>query len=109
MGLFKLIADNDGPISSKELAAKSGGEELLISEFHTGANFMNCINSPSVRILRPLASVGVVKEAGERQWEPSPVTHAMATEEIAAGHRMMYDTVETICIDFTILTFTAAK
>ncbi|PMB73925.1 Demethylsterigmatocystin 6-O-methyltransferase [Beauveria bassiana] len=72
MGLFKLIADNNGPISSKELAEKSGGEELLI-----------------IRTLRPLASVGVVKEAGERQWEPTPVTHAMATEEIAAGHRMM--------------------
>ncbi|KAF1738162.1 Demethylsterigmatocystin 6-O-methyltransferase [Beauveria bassiana] len=72
MGLFKLIADNNGPISSKELAEKSGGEELLI-----------------IRTLRPLASVGVVKEAGERQWEPTPVTHAMATEEIAAGHRMI--------------------
>ncbi|KAJ6779804.1 hypothetical protein PWT90_01496 [Aphanocladium album] len=72
MGLFKLIAENNGPISSKKLAEKSGGEELLI-----------------IRTLRPLASVGVVKEAGERQWEPTPVTHAMATDEIAAGHRMI--------------------
>ncbi|TQV91602.1 sterigmatocystin 8-O-methyltransferase [Cordyceps javanica] len=72
MGLFKLIADSDGPISSKQLAEKSGSEELLI-----------------IRTLRPLASVGVVKEAGERQWEPTPVTHAMATEEISAGHRMI--------------------
>ncbi|KAM3513148.1 hypothetical protein MY11210_003173 [Beauveria gryllotalpidicola] len=72
MGLFKLIADHNGPISSKELAEKSGGEELLI-----------------IRTLRPLASVGVVKEAGERQWEPTPITHVMATEEIAAGHRMV--------------------
>ncbi|KAJ4152839.1 hypothetical protein LMH87_009359 [Akanthomyces muscarius] len=72
MGLFKLIADNQGPISSKDLAEKSSGEELLI-----------------IRTLRPLASVGVVKEAGERLWEPTPVTHAMATEEISAGHRMI--------------------
>lgn len=32
MGLFKLIADNQGPISSKDLAEKSSGEELLISK-----------------------------------------------------------------------------
>ncbi|OAA46423.1 O-methyltransferase, family 2 [Cordyceps fumosorosea ARSEF 2679] len=72
MGLFKLIANNNAPISSKQLAERSGSEEMLI-----------------IRTLRPLASVGVVKEAGERQWEPTPVTHAMATEEISAGHRMI--------------------
>ncbi|KAK6223280.1 hypothetical protein LQW54_000397 [Pestalotiopsis sp. IQ-011] len=31
LGLFKLISQNDGPISSKDLEAKSGVEELLIS------------------------------------------------------------------------------
>ncbi|OAA52903.1 sterigmatocystin 8-O-methyltransferase [Cordyceps fumosorosea ARSEF 2679] len=77
MGLFQLIANNTGPISSKELAEKSGAEEFLIS------------NTVSVRTLRPLASVGVVHETGERQWAPTPVTHAMATEEISAGHRMI--------------------
>ncbi|KAF3021971.1 hypothetical protein E8E14_010378 [Neopestalotiopsis sp. 37M] len=72
MGLFGYIAQQDGPSSCEELAAKSGGEELLIS-----------------RILRPLASIGFVKEAGERTWSATPITQAMATDEIAAGHRMV--------------------
>ncbi|KJZ79191.1 hypothetical protein HIM_01342 [Hirsutella minnesotensis 3608] len=72
LGLFKLIANHDGSITSQELSSQSGGEELLI-----------------IRILRPLASQGIVDEVGEKQWKPTPVTHAMATEEIAAGHRMI--------------------
>jgi hypothetical protein len=39
--------------------------------------------------MRPLAAVGFVREVGEQTWEPTAVTHAMATDEIAAGHRMM--------------------
>lgn len=31
LNLFKFIAGSDGPITSQQLAAKSGGEELLIS------------------------------------------------------------------------------
>lgn len=34
MGLFGYIAQQDGPSSCEELAAKSGGEELLISTLH---------------------------------------------------------------------------
>ena len=91
MGLFKLIVDNDGPISSKKLAEESGGEELLISKKNSQSiDLRYTLTSMfAVRTLRPLASVGVVRETGERQWEPTPVTHAMATEEISAGHRMM--------------------
>ncbi|KAI1505681.1 sterigmatocystin 8-O-methyltransferase [Biscogniauxia marginata] len=70
--LFKLIVDHGGPVSSKELATLSRGEELLI-----------------VRILRPLASTGFVEEVGERMWTTTPVTKAMTTEGIAAGHRMV--------------------
>ncbi|CAG9998313.1 unnamed protein product [Clonostachys byssicola] len=72
LGIFELLARSDGPMTSKELASKSTGEELLI-----------------IRILRPLSAVGVVNEVGERRWEATPVTHAMATKEIAAGHRMI--------------------
>lgn len=43
----------------------------------------------SVRVLRPLASIGFVEEAGERAWRATPITQAMARDEIAAGHRMV--------------------
>ncbi|ROW07069.1 hypothetical protein VPNG_06650 [Cytospora leucostoma] len=72
LGLFKHIVGHDGPVTSEELASLTGGEELLI-----------------IRILRPLASIGFVDEVGERKWQATPVTEAMATEEIAAGHRMV--------------------
>ncbi|ROV95171.1 hypothetical protein VMCG_08553 [Cytospora schulzeri] len=72
LGLFKYVVAHDGPVTSEELASLSGGEELLI-----------------IRILRPLASVGFIDEVGERTWQATPVTEAMATEEIAAGHRMV--------------------
>ncbi|KUI54615.1 Demethylsterigmatocystin 6-O-methyltransferase [Cytospora mali] len=72
LGLFKHIVDHDGPVTSEELASMSGGEELLI-----------------IRILRPLASMGFVDEVGERTWQATPTTEAMATEEISAGHRMI--------------------
>ncbi|KAI0844632.1 putative O-methyltransferase [Daldinia vernicosa] len=71
LGLFKLIVKH-GTVSSKELASLSSGEELLI-----------------VRILRPLASTGFVDEVGERVWEPTPITRAMATDGIAAGYRTL--------------------
>ncbi|KAI0839341.1 sterigmatocystin 8-O-methyltransferase [Hypoxylon sp. FL0890] len=72
LDLFKRILLHNGPITSQELASQSGAEELLI-----------------VRILRPLASVRFVKEVDERTWEATAITKAMATEEIAAGHRMV--------------------
>ncbi|KAF3018914.1 hypothetical protein E8E14_010495 [Neopestalotiopsis sp. 37M] len=50
----------------------SGGEELMI-----------------ILVLRPLASIGFVEEAGERAWRATPITQAMARDEIAAGHRMV--------------------
>ncbi|KAK6949473.1 hypothetical protein Daesc_009554 [Daldinia eschscholtzii] len=71
LGLFKLIANHNGPVTSKELALLSGGEELLI-----------------IRILRVLASVSFVEEVGENTWKATPITMVMATDEIAAGHRV---------------------
>ncbi|KAK8923217.1 O-methyltransferase asqD [Metarhizium anisopliae] len=76
--LFELIASATGPVTSTQLASESGGEELLIITV-----------GKQVRILRPLSSVGIVNEVGERQWTTTPVTHVMASEGIAAGHRMM--------------------
>ncbi|KAI0514347.1 putative O-methyltransferase [Xylaria bambusicola] len=72
LDLFKHIASHDKPVTSAELASLSGSEELLI-----------------IRILRPMAAIGFVKEAGQRKWTATPLTFAMATEEIASGHRMV--------------------
>ncbi|KAI8962263.1 putative O-methyltransferase [Daldinia sp. FL1419] len=74
LNLFKFIVDHDGPITSRELAALSGADEIFI-----------------VRILRPLAALGFVDEAGERTWTATPITKEMAKEEIAATHRMVHD------------------
>ena len=42
-----------------------------------------------VRVLRPLAATGFAKEVAENTWAATAVTRAMATEEIAAGHRIV--------------------
>ncbi|KAI1826737.1 putative O-methyltransferase [Xylaria intraflava] len=76
LNLFKHISNSSVPITSDELASLSGGEELLI-----------------VRLLRPLAATGFVKEVAERTWAPTGVTFAMAKEEIASGHRVVGDTI----------------
>ncbi|KAI8632505.1 sterigmatocystin 8-O-methyltransferase [Xylariaceae sp. FL1651] len=75
LGLFQHISDHGAPINSEELAKLTGGEELLI-----------------LRILRAMSSIGFVKEVGERTWEANPITRAMATDGIAAGHRMLGET-----------------
>ncbi|KAI1266025.1 sterigmatocystin 8-O-methyltransferase [Xylariaceae sp. FL1019] len=75
LGLFKHISEHDGPIDAAELAKMTGGEELLI-----------------MRILRAMSSIGFVREVDEMKWEANAVTRAMATDGIAAGHRMLGDT-----------------
>ncbi|KAK5632317.1 hypothetical protein RRF57_008031 [Xylaria bambusicola] len=70
LNLFKYIAGNNNPITSEELASMSGAEELLI-----------------VRMLRPLAAIGFVREVGIKTWDATPITKVMAAEEIAAGYR----------------------
>ncbi|RYP63324.1 hypothetical protein DL769_006996 [Monosporascus sp. CRB-8-3] len=76
LDLFKHIVNHGVPISSKELASLSGGEELLI-----------------IRVLRSVSSIGLVHEVGERLWQANPITEAMAIEGIAAGHRMLGEMV----------------
>ncbi|KAK2879395.1 hypothetical protein FQN49_000913 [Arthroderma sp. PD_2] len=71
LDLFGHIVKN-GPVTSARLAELSGAEELLI-----------------IRVLRPLSSVHFVEEVASKTWKATRVTKAMATEEIAAGHRMI--------------------
>ncbi|KAF2658527.1 sterigmatocystin 8-O-methyltransferase [Lophiostoma macrostomum CBS 122681] len=72
--LFESIALLGGPISSAELAAASGGDEVLIT-----------------RILRLLASVEFVEESEPSTWSCNDTTVAMASAPIAAGHRIVFD------------------
>ncbi|PYI32665.1 putative O-methyltransferase [Aspergillus indologenus CBS 114.80] len=72
LNLFAHIVRANAPITAARLAAVSGAEELLI-----------------VRILRLLAAVHFVHEVAPQTWTATRITHAMATEEIAAGHRMV--------------------
>ncbi|KAL3476738.1 S-adenosyl-L-methionine-dependent methyltransferase [Aspergillus californicus] len=71
LNLFKHIVQS-GPITSKILAELTGAEELLI-----------------VRILRVLSATHFVQESGPKTWTATRITKAMATDEIAAGHRMI--------------------
>ena len=45
------------------------------------------------RLLRTLASIGYVGEEGIGEWTATPLTNAMATEGLAAGHRYEWDFV----------------
>ncbi|KAF1965601.1 S-adenosyl-L-methionine-dependent methyltransferase [Bimuria novae-zelandiae CBS 107.79] len=69
LNLFEHISSAPTPISSEELSALTNAESLLIS-----------------RILRLLASVRFVNEAGEDRWTANETTRAMASPPIAAGH-----------------------
>ncbi|KAL3462666.1 O-methyltransferase-domain-containing protein [Aspergillus heterothallicus] len=73
LNLFQHIVEHR-PINSEVLARLSGGEELLI-----------------MRVLRLLSSVQFVQETpgASRTWEPTRISRAMATKEIAASHQMI--------------------
>ncbi|KAI8627286.1 putative O-methyltransferase [Xylariaceae sp. FL1651] len=72
MKLFHYISEKNRSISSHELAALSGGEEELIT-----------------RTLRVLTPVGLLEEVGGNTWQANAVTHAMASDGISAGFRMV--------------------
>ncbi|KAI1660054.1 putative O-methyltransferase [Daldinia decipiens] len=76
MKLLEYIVRHDKPITSEELSSLSGGEALLIT-----------------RLLRALASVNLLNEAGQETWQATPVTEAMASEGISAGIRMIGEMV----------------
>ncbi|KAI1262685.1 sterigmatocystin 8-O-methyltransferase [Xylariaceae sp. FL1019] len=76
MNLLQPMVKQDGAITSAELADATGAEELLIT-----------------RILRTLAAVGLVGDVGDRTWQATPVTQAMASEGVSAGYRMIEEMV----------------
>ncbi|KAF5020288.1 hypothetical protein F66182_7664 [Fusarium sp. NRRL 66182] len=76
LNLFNLIKSHDGGISTAQLSQESGGESQLV-----------------FRILRFLASGGVVHEKDDNLWAPTPVTHAMAEPAIVAGYTVSWDLI----------------
>ncbi|KAI0505343.1 sterigmatocystin 8-O-methyltransferase [Xylaria bambusicola] len=76
MNVIEHIVKATGPITSDELAKLTNAEELLIS-----------------RVLRVIASVGLVANVGDRTWQATPVTKAMAFEGVSAGYRMIEEMV----------------
>ncbi|KAI0546328.1 sterigmatocystin 8-O-methyltransferase [Xylaria curta] len=76
MNLIELLVKHGGAITSEELAKQSGAEALLIT-----------------RLLRALAAVGLLADVGDRTWQATPVTQAMAVEGVAAGFRMIEEMV----------------
>lgn len=76
LDLFNRIKTHGSPVSSSALAKESGGEELLIS-----------------RLLKLLASQGVVAEVSADLWASTPLTNVMTNDGVAAGHRTMWDLI----------------
>ncbi|EPE27504.1 S-adenosyl-L-methionine-dependent methyltransferase [Glarea lozoyensis ATCC 20868] len=76
MKLFEYISRAEKPVSVTELSDLSNAEAVLIT-----------------RILRPLSATNFVREVSANSWEATPITHAMASEGIAAGHRMLWEVV----------------
>ncbi|KAL4922923.1 o-methyltransferase [Aspergillus aurantiobrunneus] len=71
LNLFEHIVQYS-PVPATRLAALSGAEEPLV-----------------FRILRLLSAVHFVEETAPRTWKATPITEAMATKGIPAGHRMI--------------------
>ncbi|QKX57654.1 uncharacterized protein TRUGW13939_04772 [Talaromyces rugulosus] len=71
LDIFRHIV-NDGPVTSARLAKLCGAEELLI-----------------ILLLRLLSALHFMEEVAPYTWDATRITRIIATEEIAAGHRMI--------------------
>ncbi|TGO76674.1 hypothetical protein BELL_0143g00150 [Botrytis elliptica] len=76
LDLFKILADNDGPMTTTELAEKTKCDPLLLS-----------------RILRFLASTDIVTEVGEETFIADNITKALAKPGLKAGMNHTFDSV----------------
>lgn len=83
--LFDIIADAKRPISSADLASKTGAEEQLLGKSTTTWGWSRITNSPSVRILRGITFAGLVDEVGEQLYEANAATHHVKLPSVQAG------------------------
>ncbi|KAM0134956.1 hypothetical protein ACHAO1_005389 [Botrytis cinerea] len=76
LDLFKILADNGGPMTTTELAEKTKCDPLLLS-----------------RILRFLASTDIVTEVGVETFIADNITKALAKPGLKAGMNHTFDSV----------------
>ncbi|CAI6277676.1 unnamed protein product [Periconia digitata] len=79
--LFHHIANAQAAITAAELSQLSGCPENLL-----------------LRLLRPIAALGFVHEAGEGQWSTTPITKVMCAPPIEAAHIHFWDQGTTAAI-----------
>lgn len=66
--IFHILVERAGaPISSVDLAAQCGADEVLV-----------------VRIMRVVTAAGYAKESGEREYVATRMSHAMVVKHIEA-------------------------
>ncbi|KAF4254095.1 hypothetical protein KXV95_002611 [Aspergillus fumigatus] len=82
LNLFNDILDNEEPSTVDHLAAMHSADPLLL-----GKNS----NTEIGRILRYLASIGVIKEVGRDTFASTPYTSNLARPEIQAGLYVYFD------------------
>jgi hypothetical protein len=82
--LFNLIADSKEPISSAELATKTGAEEQLLG-MSTKPWQANFTDYPSARILRGITLAGLVSEVGEQIYKANATTYHVKIPSVQAG------------------------
>ncbi|KAI1110051.1 S-adenosyl-L-methionine-dependent methyltransferase [Nemania sp. NC0429] len=76
LGIFKILVANDQPLSTSALAAETGAAPAVLS-----------------RILRYLASVGMIQEAGQGAFTASSTTKTLSQPGYEGGVRHFFDNI----------------
>ncbi|KAI0505266.1 S-adenosyl-L-methionine-dependent methyltransferase [Xylaria bambusicola] len=72
-GVIQEIAKSDAPLTAEHLSKTSGADKLLL-----------------VCLLRPLSALGVVKEARQEEYAPTPVTKILVDRALLGGYQFMF-------------------
>ncbi|CAJ2500228.1 Uu.00g030810.m01.CDS01 [Anthostomella pinea] len=72
-GVIQEIAKAEPSVTADHLASVSGADRLLI-----------------VRLLRPLAALGVVKETSQEVYAPTPITKVLVDRALLGGYQFMF-------------------
>ncbi|KAI1427702.1 S-adenosyl-L-methionine-dependent methyltransferase [Xylaria sp. FL1777] len=72
-GVIQEITKSDSPTTADHLSTTTGAEKLLI-----------------VRLLRPLAALGFVKEVCAEQYVPTPITKALVGRALLGGFQFQF-------------------
>ncbi|KAB8270004.1 S-adenosyl-L-methionine-dependent methyltransferase [Aspergillus minisclerotigenes] len=97
LNLFNDILDNAEPSTVNHLAAKHSADPLLLGKYRNSSSVHSAHCAPEIltrktgRILRYLASLGVLKEAGRDTFTSTRYTSNLARPEIQAGLYVYFD------------------